>query len=65
MAGPDSWWRVLIARHLSAARTQLGDDADEAWREGEALTVAAAVALARSLRRAAGTAQNAPTRRFA
>jgi predicted ATPase/DNA-binding SARP family transcriptional activator len=63
--GPDSWWRRLIARHLSAARTQLGADADQARREGEALTLAAAVALAHSLRRAADTEQRTPTRQSA
>ena len=57
--GAASWWRLLIARHLSAARTQLGDQADDAWREGEALTPAAAVAVAHSLRRAAHTRQKA------
>jgi predicted ATPase/DNA-binding SARP family transcriptional activator len=51
----DSWWRRLVVRHLSAARTQLGDGAEEAWREGESLTSAGAVALAHSLRQAAGT----------
>src|SRR5262249_41627986 len=60
-----SWWRPEFPRHLSAARPQLGDDADEAWREGEALTPAAAVALAHSLRRDAGTEQKAPAQRSA
>jgi predicted ATPase/DNA-binding SARP family transcriptional activator len=60
--GPDSWWRLLIARHLSVARTQLGADADDACREGEALTSTAAVAVAHSLRRAADTGQNTPER---
>ena len=64
ITGADSWWRLLFTRHLSAARTQLAD-ADEAWREGEALTLAAAVALAHSLRRTPDTEQKAPARRSA
>jgi hypothetical protein len=63
--GPDSWWRLLIAQHMSMARTQLGADAEEAWREGEALTSAAAVALAHSLRQAAKTRQKPRAQRSA
>ena len=46
---PKFFWRIWIARRVAQAREQLGDEADDAWRDGEALSPEQAVELAQSL----------------
>ena len=46
---PKNFWRTWIARRVAQAREDLGGEADDAWREGEALSLEQAVELAQSL----------------
>jgi predicted ATPase/DNA-binding SARP family transcriptional activator len=46
---PKNFWRTWIARRVAQARDDLGGEADDAWREGEALSLEQAVELAQSL----------------